>query len=190
VSKQFKLYEDDGLRNHVKLTPEREFLSMKSNDKENLDPFPREKESSGDVSFVRPQPRGPLTKLYRPVHESPRVLESETLVVEEITSEYFVGAKIIRQQQRTVSKETVSHRATNEFPSLLMSSFNENWEFDIHQDEPEGLEMEDYNEGLHNIMMEAEENKENDDPGASGDEINRHDQRESPEERKELEDLS
>jgi hypothetical protein len=71
-----------------------------------------------------------------------------------------------------------------------MSSFNENWEFDIHQDEPESLEMEDYNEGFDNIMMEAGENKENDDPGTSGDEINRHDQRESREERKELEDLS
>jgi hypothetical protein len=38
-------------------------------------------------------------------------------------------------------------------------------------------------------MMEAED-KENDDPGVSGDEINRHNRREFREKRKELEDLS
>jgi transcriptional regulator NrdR family protein len=70
------------------------------------------------------------------------------IVVEEITSDYFVGAKIIREQKRTVSKETVSRRTMDKFPSLRRHSFNENRKFDIHQDELGNLEMGDYNEGL------------------------------------------
>jgi hypothetical protein len=189
TSKEFKLYEDGSLRNNVKSSPTREVLPTNNNDKENADPFSREKESSSDDLFVL-QPRGPLAKLNRPVHESPRVIESKTIVVEEITSGYFVGAKIIREQKRTTSKETVSRRTTNKLPSLRRDSFNENWEFDIHQDEPGNLELRDYNKGFDNIMMEAEEDKENDDPGVSGDEINRHNRRESQEKGKELEDLS
>jgi hypothetical protein len=92
------------------------------------------------------------------------IVETKTVTVEEITTEYFVGAKIIREA--SVSTD-ISQRTSDEFQSP--TPFNGNWEFEIYQDKPGNLEMEDYNTGVDNIMVEAEEDKENEEPGRGDD---------------------
>jgi hypothetical protein len=174
-SKNFKLFESPSpKKQHVSLSPSQPVSPTRmSNNKENIPPFI--KESMKDDPFVRPQPRGPLTRLKRLDQDDSSdvsdVVETETKVrIEEtITTEYFAGAKIITE---TMMKESVVNEIMREADSddTHMSNIpwqRTNWDFDIYNDEPEDLEMLDYNTTVDNIMLEAEEDKENEDPGVS-----------------------
>jgi hypothetical protein len=97
------------------------------------------------------------------------IVETKTATVEEITTEYFLGAKIIREEHQTKVSTEISQRTSDEFQSPLQTPFNENSEFEIYQDEPGKLEMADYNSAVDNIMVEAEDDKENKEPGHGND---------------------
>jgi hypothetical protein len=174
-SKNFKLFESPSpQKQHVSLSPSRPVSPTRmSNNKENIPPFI--KGSKDDDPFVRPQPRGPLTRLKRldqdDSSDTSDVAETETKVrIEEtITTEYFAGAKIITETMMKESGVTEIIRDADSDDTLMSNIPKQrtNWDFDIYNDEPGDLEMMDYNTTVDNIMLEAEEDKENEDPGVN-----------------------
>ena len=176
TSKDFELYEDTSpLRERVKSSPTKlspikfspyKFSPMKIDDKENDDPFPWHKTEMGDDPFVRPLPRGPLNKLRRSGQgdtEAESIVGKKTMM-EEITTESFAGGNITRETTGVVTEVVSQSRRKSENSFPFWHPFNESLEFDIHQDNPEDLEMADYNKGVENIMFQEEDDKENDEP--------------------------
>jgi len=121
--------------------------------------------------FVRPQPRGPFSKLKRSdqVLEPSSVVASETMMVEEtITTEYFAGAKIVHEvQKKTVETKVVRRSGSDDIQSILSMPVGENWGFEIHRDNVEDSEMaEEIENRFEEVTMEEEnDDKENQDPG-------------------------
>ena len=171
TSKDFKFYED----NSPLKTPSTHIRSSnvsptKINNKENVPPFAESKDQANADPFVRPQPRGPLSKLKRPdqVSEPSSVIASETMMVEEtITTEYFAGAKIVHEvQKKTVETKVVRRSGSDDIQSILLMPVNENWGFEIHRDNVEASEMAEVVENRFEVTMEEEnDDKENQDPG-------------------------
>jgi hypothetical protein len=156
------------------LSPSRPASPTKpNNNKENVPPFT--KVSVPDDPFVRPQPRGPLTKLNRVDQEdsSPtlELLEREThfRIEETITSEYFAGAKIVTEAKvkETVVTEIIRKADSDDIQTSNIPTGENNWDFAIYNDESEDLERMDYNPNIDNIMMDEEEDKENEDPSVN-----------------------
>jgi hypothetical protein len=196
-SKNFKLFESPSpAKHHVSLSPSRPVSPTRmSNNKENIPPFT--KGSKDDDPFVRSQPRGPLTRLKRLDQDDSSdmsdVVETETKVrIEEtIATEYFAGAKIITE---TMMKESVVTEIIRKADSDDMELSNiprqsTIWDFDIYSDEPEDLEMMDYNSTMDNIMLEAED-KENEDPGVHTGEAEMEERMSRHSKRKQQEDWS
>ncbi len=194
MSKEFKLFED---------SCEREVESFmdispgKSNNKENIPPS-TEKEAVEREEFVRPLPREALKKLMGRSEKSEKseevVVTEERVVNEEVViTEYFAGVRIMTEKTHKMSVSTTQrtrsnnpddkqrgimlvqpqsniHRAKqlNSIPPL-----NKSWDFEICHDDPEDLELMEYNTGVDLDMLE-EKDKENTDPGifGSGDELN------------------
>ena len=131
------------------------------------------KEQKDDDPFVRPQPRGPLTKLKHPDQrrnsEHSTVVETEnTITTEEIiTTDYFAGAKIVHEtQKKTISKtiKVAIRSGSDDIKSPLQGHGEGNLGFDIYNDDCEDQEMIDCENVVGDVTLEGEEDKENMDP--------------------------
>src|SRR5205814_418375 len=115
--------------------------------------------------FVRPQPRGPLSKLKRPDQTKRReystVIETENTIVtdEKVTMDYFVVAKLIHETQKKTSSTTEDIK----LPRLMHEE--RGWGFDIHHDDCGDQDMIDCENG--NVMLDGKDDKENMDPNIS-----------------------
>ena len=175
TSKDFKLYEDTSPFKNVNTTSRPVVSPTRNNNKENIPPFLQSlKEQVDEDPFVRPQRRGPLTKLKRPdqtkSQEYSTVIETEnTIVTEEIfTTDYFAGPKLIHEMQRKTNLTTtkVVTRPIQEDIKLSRRMHEESgWGFDIHHDGCEDQDMIDCEN--RNVMLEGEDDKENMDPNIS-----------------------
>jgi hypothetical protein len=197
LSREFKFYEDplegEGKgkgKGTMDIIP-----GKRSNNKENIPPFTGKETLQGD-EFIRPLPREALAKLSGRTEEvitteerivNEKVIMTEERVVNEevITTEYFAGARILTETQKsTIStprsrthnpedqKGNPKPMEQNNFPSakqLNSISLNTS-DFEIYHDDPEDLELMDYNTGIDNLTLEdeEEEDKENTDPGNFG----------------------
>ena len=174
TSKDFKLYEDTSPFKSVSTTSRYAVSPMRSNNKENIPPFsPSVKEQKDDDPFVRPQPRGPLTRLKCPDQrknsEHSTVIETEnTMITEEIsTVDYIAGANIVHEtQKKTISRtiKVATRSASDDIKSPLQMYGEGNLGFDIHNDDFEDQDMIVCENGIGDITSEGEEDKENIDP--------------------------
>jgi len=204
LSREFKLYEDP---KHAHVSPTKDLSPKKSNNKENIPPFAMKRLAQWEEEdvFVRPLPRGALAKLRRQSDEEIIVMDEMVITEEVIRTEYFAGARIITEAHRTSITRTSQHHNPDdqqhtthttehspEFQTIQtqhqipeqnrIQPVKETLEFEIFHDDPQDLEMANYNIGVDNIMLEEEEEKENADPGVhgdSGDELDWHGERKS-----------
>lgn len=137
-----------------------------------MPPYAQSKEPQSGDPFIRPQPRGPLSKLNRldQASESPSFVSNERMVVEEtITTEYFAGAKIIHEVRikTTETTKAVRRSESDDIQPILPMPVNENWGFEIHHDNVEDSDMADVaDDRFEEITMEEEnDDKENQEPG-------------------------
>jgi len=204
LSKEFKLYEDP---KHAHVSPTKDISPKKSNNKENIPPFAMKGLTLWEEEdvFVRPLPRGALAKLRRHSDEEIIVTDETVLTEEIIRTEYFAGAKITTEAPRTSitrmsrhhnpdgqqntphatehSRDLQTIQVQHQIPEQnRIRPVKETLDFEIFHDDPQDLEMANYNIGVDNIMLEEEEEKENADPGVhgdSGDELDWHGERKS-----------
>ena len=177
TSKDFKLYEDASPFKSVSTTSRRVVSQTKNNNKENIAPFSSSpKEQKDDNPFVRPQPRGPLTKLKRLDHrknsEHSTVIETKNTIITEdiVTTDYSAGAKIVHETQKKTISSTIKvaiRSVSEDILSPLQMHSEGNWEFDIHNDDCEDQDMIDCENAVGNVASEEEEDKENMDPNSA-----------------------
>ena len=182
TSKDFKFYEDDSPLKTPTICSRLPSSSSpnKSNDKENVDPFGEltEQRTNADP-FVRPQPRGPLSKMKRwsQASESSSFVASERVVaVETITTEDFSGTKIVHEVQKKIEAEILKRSGFENTQSISRMPANDNWGFEIYYDNAEDENMADqFGNQIENIIIEDGGDKENQDPGLgrSTDEMHR-----------------
>jgi hypothetical protein len=90
------------------------------------------------------------------------------MVEETITTEYFAGAKIVHEVQKTTMETKVVRRSgSDDIQSILPTPVDANWGFEIHRDNVEDSEMAEVVENrFEEVTMEEEtDDKENKDPG-------------------------
>ena len=172
TSKDFQLYEDTIQSKEGYAVWDVPTTPTKSNNKENVSPFAKDKEQRIDEQdlFVRHVPRGgPLTKLKRSDKLGERVstlsmkIETTLELEEEVPSDYCAGGKIVHETKRTVSIRSKSRVKSQNHDHTRLNYGEEGQLFEIYQDEIGDPEME-YETNADCQYVSDDEEKENADP--------------------------